>query len=608
MIQLYLNEQLADVSQDETVALSYQLNNIAELSNRNGNFSNRITLPLSKTNQRIIEDTNIVTSEGSTPYRVLDCRVYKNGIEVIKKGRAVIQQINTYDFEINIFSGLSNFFELIEGLSLQDLDFSDFDHIYNLPTIVATSRNTYDLSAFAYPVIDYGLLPETGVEVNALQLYPSVFYRSILEKIVETQGYTVTGDILEDDIFLRTVSAFSNKEFKNGKRFEDDNNLRAEQTAPESFADNGSLSLFFMSFFGYTGVNTIQPRLKITFDVTVSTIASPSQIGINVYKNGLLETSLGFFRAIGSYEFTSDNFVINPSDLIQVGIVGVTAYNVTIENAVVTFEDLDLSILNGSIVNLEATLPELTQEEWLISVFNQFGIIPISDNDTRILQLLTYRDIYNNKSIGLDWSKKIDIRAFEKETKIGGYAQNNALNYKSDDTVIGDFNGNLQVDDLTLDDSNTLIELEYAASDTGTYLNFSLPCAIIPILTDDEGTIAITEEVEPRCLILEPSSGVDQISFTDGTSTLNNLFYSVGKFEPIAFQQLKNIFYNELENRILDKAQILTFNVKLTETDIKNLNLANPVYIDFLGGWFYVNLVKEFTGSEQITECVIVQL
>ena len=494
MIQLYLNEQLADISKGEVIALTYQLNNIAELSTRNGNFSNRITLPLSKTNKAIIENTQSVPSEGETPYKILNCRVFQNGIEVIRKGLAVIQQINTYDFEINIFSGLSNFFQLIEGLSIQGLDLSDLDHTYDAATIYANRDNDYT-SGFCYPVIDYGLLPDTGTEVQALQLYPSVFFETILQAIANEQNYTLKGDILSNEKFLRVVSAFSNEEFKNGQRFLDENNLRKEQTASESFIDNGSVTVFYFSFFSYTGVNTIQPRLKISFDVTASTIASATQIGMNVYKNGLLETSLGFFRDIGSYEFISNNFIINPTDFIQIGIVGITPYNVTIDNSVITFEDIDLSIIDGTIVNLEAALPEMTQEEWLISCFNQFGIIPISDNEERTLTLLTFQDIYNNKSIGLDWSNKIDKRAFEKETKFRTYAQNNNLKYKEDEIVNVSGDGVLKVNDQTLEQTTDLIELEYSASDTVNYFTYQFQVSNIPMLTDDAGTIAITEKV-----------------------------------------------------------------------------------------------------------------
>ena len=65
---------------------------------------------------------------------------------------------------------------------------------------------------------------------------------------------------------------------------------------------------------------------------------------------------------------------------------------------------------------------------------------------------------------------------------------------------------------------------------------------------------------------------------------------------------------NFLENRILNKVQILTLNIKLTETDIKNIDLSIPVYVDFLSSWFYVNQVKEFTGSEELTECILIKL
>ena len=110
-------------------------------------------------------------------------------------------------------------------------------------------------------------------------------------------------------------------------------------------------------------------------------------------------------------------------------------------------------------------------------------------------------------------------------------------------------------------------------------------------------------------MILEASETANSLQwFQDVTSIGTSNEYKIGRFTPINFTNLKNEFYNFLENRILEKAQLLTFNVKLTETDIKNLDLAVPVYVEWLGGWFYINKINEFTGSEQLTECDIIQI
>lgn len=615
MIQLYLNEQLADISKGEVIALTYQLNNIAELSTRNGNFSNRITLPLSKTNKSIIENTQSVPSEGTTPYKILNCRVFQNGIEVIRKGLAVIQQINTYDFEINIFSGLSNFFQLIEGLSIQDLNLSDLDHTYDAATIYANRDNDYT-SGFCYPVIDYGLLPDTGTEVQALQLYPSVFFETILQAIANEQNYTLKGDILSNEKFLRVISAFSNEEFKNGQRFIDENGLSGQQTTPQTI--NTGLTAVDIDFYSNTFTGTVVTGFRIDLNITSITLPTNGVIELILEKNGVFSESLGFITTFeGNYSFSLPQRTYVATDVINFAfrnnpaIVGSGSYDfsITFQEGEVQPENIDLSIIDGTIVNLEATLPEMTQEEWLISCFNQFGIIPISDNEERTLTLLTFQDVYNNKSIGLDWSNKIDKRAFEKETKFRTYAQNNNLKYKEDEIVNVSGDGVLKVNDQTLEQTTDLIELEYSASDTANYFTYQFQVSSIPILTDDAGTIAITEKVEPRVLILEDSETANSLQwFQDVASIGTSNEYKIGRFTPINFTNLKNEFYNFLENRILEKAQLLTFNVKLTETDIKNLDLAVPVYVEWLGGWFYINRINEFTGSEQLTECDIIQI
>lgn len=609
MTELYLDDILADTAPGAIIALSYQINNIADLSNRNGNFSNRLKLPLSKTNLSIIEDADKVTSATTTPYKVLDCRIVQNGIELMPKGKAIIQEITPDGIEINIFSGLYNLFEQIKDLSLRDLNLAEYDHTYDAITIF-NARNFDYTDGYSYPVADYGLLPDTTDDLQVFQLYPAVAFNTILNKIVSEQGYTVSGPILENELFLNTFSAFTNEKFENGERFKDETGLRSVQTTPQVIT-GASIIPVIVDFFEYTLTENLNIGLTFSFDVTSIQTPNLGVIACAVYLDGVFLQTLGTVQNTGFFEFTLPNINLITGETLTISFVNASAgqYDLTFENGIVNL-NVDLKIVDGTRVTLEATLPDISQEDWLISFFNQFGLIAVADNLKRELKIVTYQDIYNNKSNGLDWSDKVDIRGYEKTTKFGAYAQVNNLKYKEDETTTQNFDTTLTVNDLTLPASNDLFELEYAASnERADVFDLNITVCTIPLLTDEDGTIELTETVEPRCIYLSDSESGNSLNWlNDVTNIGTSDVYKVATMVPIALFNLKNLSYTILQNGILNKAQILVKNIRLTEQDINELDLTLPVYIDFFGSWFYANLIQEFTTSYELTECTIVQM
>jgi len=53
-LQLYINDQLVDLADDSPVALTFQINDLAEVKNQQGNTSNQFKLPLTQRNRQIL--------------------------------------------------------------------------------------------------------------------------------------------------------------------------------------------------------------------------------------------------------------------------------------------------------------------------------------------------------------------------------------------------------------------------------------------------------------------------------------------------------------------------------------------------------------------------
>jgi hypothetical protein len=67
-LQLYINDQLVDLNDDSPIALTFQINNLAEVQNQQGNTSNQFKLPLTQRNRQILGFPDDIAFTTNAPY------------------------------------------------------------------------------------------------------------------------------------------------------------------------------------------------------------------------------------------------------------------------------------------------------------------------------------------------------------------------------------------------------------------------------------------------------------------------------------------------------------------------------------------------------------
>src|SRR5689334_15168261 len=90
-IQLYLNNQLVDLSDDSPIALTFQINNLAEVKNQQGNTSNQFKLPLTQRNRQILGFPDDVAFTTNLPYDNYEAKIIQDGLEIVP---SAIAQLN----------------------------------------------------------------------------------------------------------------------------------------------------------------------------------------------------------------------------------------------------------------------------------------------------------------------------------------------------------------------------------------------------------------------------------------------------------------------------------------------------------------------------------
>ena len=198
--ELFIDGQSVDLGKGTKIGLTLQVNDIAEVVDRQGNFSNTFKTPKSQTNKIIYEHAEQVNSITNIPYRKLPAKYVQDGIELVSNGYCEFKSASDF-YEQTIFGGILDFFSQIKGKKITDLDLSAYDHTWDLATIFASRVNT---DGYIYPLIDFNddsdtLIPPyfgfSDRNIDARTLFPAMFIHTLIEKIFEGTTYTLAGAI-----------------------------------------------------------------------------------------------------------------------------------------------------------------------------------------------------------------------------------------------------------------------------------------------------------------------------------------------------------------------------------------------------------------------------
>lgn len=200
--ELYIDGVRADLSSDSPIAITYQVNNISELKDRQSTYTNSIKLPLTNTNKKIWGYANVDSFTQQQPYQKLSAKLIRNGVELIVNGVINLKSVSN-SFDCQIIYGLIGISDAlkkktysngvitnINDAKLVDLDWSDIPSFaFDLPTIVASQSYTGVL----WPVIDYGDTLNNTSSINITYLRPGVYFKQIFDRIQRFTGYTFSG-------------------------------------------------------------------------------------------------------------------------------------------------------------------------------------------------------------------------------------------------------------------------------------------------------------------------------------------------------------------------------------------------------------------------------
>lgn len=654
--ELYINDVLCDLTQDETLTLVYQSPIFSELDIIQSNRSYNISLPMTENNMRAIEHSQRTDVDSTAPYKRLPARLYQNGVALFDKGVAVITSIaDTIDVTLT-WGNVDNF------QTLFDADMSDLaDTLYsmklgniewNKDIQRVIPPNHRDLGYF---YVDFGM----GVDAEPQYKHPCIGLDKVIEAIERYNGIKIADKarLYGHGNYPDLVPLVSENGDKNSNKEEESqlqpriyiseifgsnymyfsihSLIKDQREFAKIFDSNNFLNpkiLYYDVASGNVAHVTIEDSLRDYFVVEIAQKPedewSPRPdkrpdsvtlkiVGYNNFSDKNLEElySVSSFNRIGdSYLFTniSEEIDISRYDKISIAIdmypgTVWAGYNYIPINAFV-YLYIDWSdIVYPTLFPVAPNLPDMSQGDFISALLAREGLFAYADlEEPDTIRLMSADDIVAklSKSDFVDWSGKVilnDSRRVDmpngSEFEIEDYAQKNTLDYDNDDDVKAKTEGVITIENEKLERENEAVSLPFSASDNTS--ENGIECAIIRMFSTSASDRIDYTEPSPRILTQNEYKPEADGRTGEYVGIFTREQYFGGEQGIVATK------YKTLQD-ILRRFRMITVNARLSPVDLRQLDYTRPVYIAQFGSMFAIYSIE--TGENNISECKLIQL
>ncbi len=658
MLQLFLNDTLVDLTDDSPIALTFQINNLADVKNQQGNTSNQFKLPLTQLNRQVLGFPDDIAFTNNLPYQQYTAKVVQDGMEIIPYGVAEINGVEQDTAAITVLSGNVDFFDAIDGKiydtgdskqqTWYNKDWTNYEHAWTLDNIVASQTRT---DGWIWPVIDYGRMPEdfSGTpEIDVRYLRPGFFLHTAMDLFIKPTGYTINPDsfLLKQELYKKLIVQFANDNFEHGSNYDYSDSTystSAVSTADQGYKHKENGANEDMSFTNLIkgSHDVFDGRAYIAkTDLDIDIAMNYSLFFSSEKSNGAVTISLKLFKpgdSIGqmltSQKYSAENLQkdgkffkrqyndqqMNLTQSLTTGQSIRFCYDVEVKDkttftlnrgATFTVTEKKGNVIYGQKVQCERIFPDIGLKDLLKDTLQRFGIICQTDATRKQVTFASFNDIVNNIPRAYDWTSRCLDQGKNITFKLGEYAQINYLKYKEDDGVLpkGFGDGQLLVEDKTLPVTGTLFESQFAPTLNRPYIGGSIAQIKKIDTSGDAAAVDMSVSTQPRLLIHDTYNLLQNgrsVKFKDGAGKERkvNDVICVPYFEKnngtysLNFDKLRLQYYSELQ-RILKNCKKVVRWFMLSPRDILELDLLVPVYLKQDGCYYYINKIDSWRKGQ----------
>lgn len=643
-------------------AMNYQINNLAELKDRNASYSQRISLPRTTHNEQAFQFSFVVGSGSDVPYMKFPCQLFYEGALISPAG-AVLSLVDVSDTSIGvqILGATADLFDTLNNTDAKDPGTGMFllkwytDTMGQAERYLSGPEESKVLYFWLYATLQKNPnIPPVSMEairqVRELdKFYPHLNWYDLVTWIFDRAGYSLETDVDSVDrseMFLPcTYPVLAD-------------NPKAPKASGTGWIQNpptGS-AITGVTWQGYPGVTLSDPvagRLSIDtglgslnwmtlWDTTIT--FSFSWSNISAIQNGTVAVQVTHHKNDGTNAIVlSRTWSSGSSGSASVDIpmeagehIHLFAYLSTVNSPITNRYDMrfPISITAPPVTETspgDKPQPGLTYDllastgfkslgDIVKAFFQLFGLTIDVNPATKVARAYSVREFYNRiSSSGKNWSDKL-IKG--KDTKLtfqlSSYAQSNEIKLENnkDNNVTDSYK--FSIPDVNLQPTKLLFQIGFLAglnqtlydedstSKTHTLANY-------PIWTINRGRMENGEMSEttweynalskPMVVHINKSDTMwPQVSVG---YTLTRIRLYTAYFKNLNYYVPK--YYNKLINNILKRPKILQTQILLDSLDIQSLDLFNPIWLEEHGFWFYVSKINNFQAGK-ITKVDLIRM
>lgn len=640
--RILIDNQTMDLPKETEVLLDFQACDVTRPDTIQSGYSNVFELPDSKRNRRVAKGIESLSSQTDVPYTFLDARVEVSGVEIIPNGKAMLEdgyqpgRIQPWQ----IFSGNIDLPEALGDKTLKDLDFSQFEHVFN-PTNVVGSRTNGFSQGYVYSMINRGKAGQSA-QYRWFDLYPSVFVRAIWDQIFKEAGFTYRWAREENNLFDQLIlpcanpPKLSDKYVDARRAYVNAKNWRLRNGTPANNSDvyvtrqgtytvaynndttdgflQGSNKLFNTSTHEYKADATYFVDVYAFFPLTNFNVSfGRVAVGLDLYKNGQVVASVEVEKTGVSLntnvilELNVERLLLNANDRLQVKLkvqrrTGTAAYDVVCSDSDSIVLDITVrkDFPPNATVKLQEFLPDIKQWDFIKSHVFLFCLLLQTDSYGKKINIVPFDNLEQNLPKALDWSAYVDDRELEVAFAFGSFGQKSWIKWLPlSNANPNKYSGYLTIQNKKLDSEVDIIQLPYSITEN----RFGLPFIENFIVSESQpanATEIVYEEVEatPRLLVHQMKESNLKYLNDNGTEISAPGPRPIPRFLPDLDIQTKVIPERyRIYQRMLNGTRFVKVDAVLPVTEVANLDHSVPIYLNTnrIGGeYFYLNAVREW--------------
>lgn len=632
-------------------AMNYQINNLAELKDRNASYSQRISLPRTTHNEQAFQFSFEVGSGSGVPYMRFPCQLFYEGALISPAG-AVLNVVDVSDTSIGvqILGATVDLFDTLNNTDAKDPGDGMFLLKWYTDTMGQTER--YLSGSGEAKVLYFWLyatlqknpnFPPFAMEairqVSELdKFYPHLNWYDLVTWIFDRAGYSLETDVDPVDraeMFLPcTYPVLAD-------------NPKAPIASGIGWIRNPTVGtptgVIWKGSPGVTLGDPVAGRLTIgpgsgtfswmtlwdttiTFRFSWSNISAIQKSSVSVkvthYKNdGTSAVVLTRSWSSGSSGSALVDIQMEAGEHILVsGTLAVVInpgssfdmrFPVSITAPPVPETSPGDKPQPGLTYDLLASTGFKSLGDIVKAFVQLFGLTVDVNPVTKVARAYSIREFYNRRSSsGKNWSDKL-IKG--KDTKLtfqlSSYAQSNEIKLEDnkDNNVTDSYK--FSIPDVNLQPTKLLFQMGFLAG-----LNQSLydadttnkihTLANYPIWTINRGRMENGEVTEttweynvlskPMVVHIDKSDYMRPNVRVGHTTTRVRLYTAY--FKNLKYYVPK--YYDKLINNMLKRPKTLQVQILLDSLDIQSLDLFNPIWLEEHGFWFYVSKINNFQAGK----------